>query len=160
PRPGGGIAEKSAAIVPVAPSRRPPRSPAWMPNPPGCNRWACRLIYERTSAPTTLMCAGTSRASCPDCDAARWTMPTLTADHAPRSTQTLDALAAEIAAMQVIANALSDIHDREARQRVLSWALERFTAPSPPPQVVYATAPWPLGDDPTLSCEGLEEFFE
>src|SRR5262245_61624983 len=74
----------------------------------------------------------------------------------------LNALAAELGAMQVIAKALSDIHDRETRHRVLSWANERFTEVAPPvPAPIYAAAtPSPLCDDPTLSVEGLEEFFE
>jgi len=85
-------------------------------------------------------------------------MPNSAVDHAPGSLAPLDALAAEIAAMQVIANALADIPDREARQRVLSWARERFTAPLSPARPVFATRP--VDNDPTLSCEGLEEFFE
>jgi len=85
-------------------------------------------------------------------------MPNFAVDHAPGSDATLDALAAEIAAMHVIANALADIPDAEARQRVLSWARGRFTAPPSLTRPVVATRP--VDHDPTLSCEGLEEFFE
>jgi hypothetical protein len=87
-------------------------------------------------------------------------MSTYIADNAPSSVSTLDTLAAEIGAMQVIARALGDIHDREGRQRVLSWAHERFTALPPAPAVFATAAKAVVDEDPTLSCEGLEEFFE
>jgi hypothetical protein len=89
-------------------------------------------------------------------------MSTYSAELDQNADSNLNALAAELGAMQVIAKALSDIRDREARQRILTWANERFTAlPAPAPVPIHAVAPRSaLCDDPTLSVEGLEEFFE
>ena len=89
-------------------------------------------------------------------------MATYSVEHDQTADSNLNALAAELGAMQVIAKALSDIRDRDARQRVLTWANERFTAPpAPAPVPIHAVAPRSaLCDDPTLSVEGLEEFFE
>ncbi|HKB09865.1 MAG TPA: hypothetical protein VKD69_04390 [Vicinamibacterales bacterium] len=87
-------------------------------------------------------------------------MSTQTAEHGSIAAP-VDALAAELAAMQVIARALSDIDDRESRHRVLCWAKERFITALPPVAPPVATAVRSaLADDPTLSVEGLEEFFE
>jgi len=89
-------------------------------------------------------------------------MSTYIADHDRSSDSTLDALAAELGAMQTIAKALTDIRDLEARHRVLSWANERFivalpTVTAPVCSIALRAA---LNEDPTLSVEGLEEFFE
>jgi hypothetical protein len=86
-------------------------------------------------------------------------MSTHIAEH--DSNSTLDTLAAELGAMQIIAKALSDVRDRDARQRVLSWAQERFTELPPAPLPVCVATPKPAqDDDDTLSVEGLQEFFE
>jgi hypothetical protein len=89
-------------------------------------------------------------------------MSTLSAAHDSTSNPTLDALAAELGAMQVIANALSDIRDCETRRRVLSWANERFMSaavavavPVQPTPVTRAAA-----TDDTLEVDSLAEFFE
>src|SRR3954468_15425900 len=41
---------------------------------------------------------------------------------------TLDAIAVELEAMQLIATALASVRDPQIRQRVLQWANERFNA--------------------------------
>jgi hypothetical protein len=88
-------------------------------------------------------------------------MSTYTADHEPIAESTLDALASELGAMQVIGQALSSIRDRETRQRVLAWAHERFTmAPAPEPLPIRSTAVRAADEDPTLSVDCLFEFFE
>lgn len=90
-------------------------------------------------------------------------MSTLSAAHDSTSNPILDALAAELGAMQVIANALSDIRDCETRRRVLSWANERFMTVA----VAVPTVPVPsttetkaVDADDTLEVDSLAEFFE
>ena len=88
-------------------------------------------------------------------------MSTLSAAHESTSNPTLDALAAELGAMQVIANALSDIRDSDTRRRVLSWANERFvTAPVSVAPPVRPTETRPVSEDDTLEVDSLYEFFE
>jgi hypothetical protein len=88
-------------------------------------------------------------------------MSTYSADHELVSDSTLDALAAELGAMQVIAKALSDIRDCDTRLRVLSWANERFvTAAVPTVLPVRATATTPANIDDSLEVDSLYEFFE
>ena len=88
-------------------------------------------------------------------------MSTHSARHEPTSDSTLDALAAELGAMQMIANALSDIRDSDTRRRVLSWANERFVTAA-----VSVAAPVrpadikPVVVDDTLEVDSLYEFFE
>src|SRR5262245_42781999 len=87
-------------------------------------------------------------------------MATHTADHDLIADSTLDALATELGAMQVIGQALASIRDRETRTRVLAWAQERFNpalAPAPLPVRSAATA---ADGDPTLSVDSLYELFE
>ena len=88
-------------------------------------------------------------------------MSTHSAGHEATSDSTLDALAAELGAMQVIANALSDIRDADTRRRVLSWANERFVtaAVSVTPPVRPAETR-PVSVDDTLEVDSLYEFFE
>ena len=88
-------------------------------------------------------------------------MSTHSAGLKPTSDSTLDALAAELGAMQVIANALSDIHDADTRRRVLSWANERFVtaAVSVAPPVRPTETRTACVDD-TLEVDSLYEFFE
>ena len=87
-------------------------------------------------------------------------MATYTAEFDQVFDTTLDALASEIAAMEVIAKALSNIRDRETRQRVLSWAHDRFTV-APPPMPMAAAAPAvSVNTDPTLEVDSLAEFFD
>ena len=88
-------------------------------------------------------------------------MSTHSAGHEPTSDSTLDALAAELGAMQVIANALSDIRDCDTRRRVLSWANERFVTAA----VTVALPARPAESravmvDDTLEVDSLAEFFE
>jgi hypothetical protein len=74
---------------------------------------------------------------------------------------TLDALAAELGAMQVIANALSDIRDSDTRRRVLSWANERFVTAAVAVAVPVAPMERKAVDaDDTLEVDSLYEFFE
>jgi len=88
-------------------------------------------------------------------------MSTLSAGHDSTPNPTLDALAAELGAMQVIANALSDIRDCETRRRVLSWANERFMTAVPVAAPVQPTAVTRAVDtDDTLEVDSLAEFFE
>jgi hypothetical protein len=89
-------------------------------------------------------------------------MSTLSAGHESTSNPTLDALAAELGAMQVIANALSDIRDCDTRRRVLSWANERFMTAAIPaaPLVQSTTAIRAVDADDTLEVDSLAEFFE
>jgi len=90
-------------------------------------------------------------------------MSTLSAAHESTSNPTLDALAAELGAMQVIANALSDIRDCETRRRVLSWANERFmtVAVAVPTEAAQSTPETKAADiDDTLEVDSLAEFFE
>jgi hypothetical protein len=89
-------------------------------------------------------------------------MSTLSAGHESTSNPTLDALAAELGAMQVIANALSDIRDCDTRRRVLSWANERFiTAAVAVAVPVQSTTEMRAVDtDDTLEVDSLAEFFE
>ena len=89
-------------------------------------------------------------------------MSTLSAGHESTSNPTLDALAAELGAMQVIANALSDIRDCDTRRRVLSWANERFMTSAVPVAVpVPSTSETRAVDtDDTLEVDSLAEFFE
>ena len=88
-------------------------------------------------------------------------MSTHSAGLTPTSDSTLDALAAELGAMQVIANALSDIRDSDTRRRVLSWANERFvTAAVSVAPPVRPTETRPVSDDDTLEVDSLYEFFE
>jgi hypothetical protein len=88
-------------------------------------------------------------------------MSTYTADHEVTEDSTLDALAAELAAMQVIAKTLSAIRERDTRCRVLAWANERFTAaPAMEPLPVHPAGWKPATDDPTLEVDSLYEFFE
>ena len=88
-------------------------------------------------------------------------MSTHSAGHEPTSDSTLDALAAELGAMQVIANALSDIRDSDTRRRVLSWANERFVtaavAVAPPVRPAETRS---VSVDDTLEVDSLYEFFE
>jgi hypothetical protein len=88
-------------------------------------------------------------------------MSTHSAGHERTSDSTLDALAAELGAMQVIANALSDIRDSDTRRRVLSWANERFVTaavsvalPVRSPEITAVNA------DDTLEVDSLYELFE
>ena len=88
-------------------------------------------------------------------------MSTQSAGHEPTSDSTLNALAAELGAMQVIANALSDIRDSDTRRRVLSWANERFvTAAISVAPPVPAAETKPVSVDDTLEVDSLYEFFE
>ena len=88
-------------------------------------------------------------------------MSTLSAGHQSSTNPTLDALAAELGAMQVIANALSDIRDCDTRRRVLSWANERFlTAAVPVAVPVQTPAIRAVDIDDTLEVDSLAEFFE
>ena len=88
-------------------------------------------------------------------------MSTHSAGHTPTSDSTLDALAAELGAMQVIANALSDIHDSDTRRRVLSWANERFvTAAVSVAPPARPTETRTVAVDDTLEVDSLYEFFE
>jgi len=88
-------------------------------------------------------------------------MATHSAGHEPTSDSTLDALAAELGAMQVIANALSDIRDSDTRRRVLSWANERFvTAAVSVAPPVRPTETRSISVDDTLEVDSLYEFFE
>jgi len=89
-------------------------------------------------------------------------MSTLSAAHDSTSNPTLDALAAELGAMQVIANALSDIRDCETRRRVLSWANERFMTAEVPVAVPVQATPVTraVATDDTLEVDSLAEFFE
>src|SRR5690349_9456110 len=88
-------------------------------------------------------------------------MSTHSAAQIPTSDSTLDALAAELGAMQVIANALSDIHDSETRRRVLSWANERFvTAAVTVAAPVHPIETRTISVDDTLEVDSLYEFFE
>jgi len=88
-------------------------------------------------------------------------MRTHTADQDPIADSTLDALAAELAAMQVIGKALSSIREHETRLRVLSWAHERFSAvAAAEPLPVRAVASSGGGDEDPLSVDCLHEFFE
>ena len=88
-------------------------------------------------------------------------MSTYSAGYEPTSDSTLDALAAELGAMQVIANALSDIQDSDTRRRVLSWANERFvTAAVAVALPVRATEIRAVCTDETLEVDSLAEFFE
>ena len=88
-------------------------------------------------------------------------MSTHSAGHEATSDSTLDALAAELGAMQVIANALSDIRDSDTRRRVLSWANERFvTAAVSVAPPVRPTETRPVSIDDTLEVDSLYEFFE
>jgi len=88
-------------------------------------------------------------------------MSTQSAGHEPTSDSTLNALAAELGAMQVIANALSDIRDSDTRRRVLSWANERFvTAAVSVAPPVRAAETKPVSVDDTLEVDSLYEFFE
>jgi hypothetical protein len=88
-------------------------------------------------------------------------MGTHSAGHEPRSNSTLDALAAELGAMQVIASALSDIQDFDTRRRVLSWANERFTtAAAAVAAPVQPTERKAIDVDDTLEVDSLYEFFE
>jgi len=88
-------------------------------------------------------------------------MSTQNAGHEATSDSTLDALAAELGAMQVIANALSDIRDSDTRRRVLSWANERFVTAAvsvaPPVRPAETRS---VGVDDTLEVDSLYEFFE
>ena len=88
-------------------------------------------------------------------------MSTHSAGHEATSDSTLDALAAELGAMQVIANALSDIRDSDTRRRVLCWANERFVSAA----VSVAVPARPAESkavivDDTLEVDSLAEFFE
>jgi len=89
-------------------------------------------------------------------------MSTLSAGHESTSNPTLDALAAELGAMQVIANALSDIRDCDTRRRVLSWANERFITAAVPVAVPVqlTTETRAVDTDDTLEVNSLAEFFE
>src|SRR3954470_22030918 len=88
-------------------------------------------------------------------------MSTHSAGHERTSDSTLDALAAELGAMQVIANALSDIQDSDTRRRVLSWANERFvTAAAAVAVPVRPTDSKAINVDDTLDVDSLYEFFE
>jgi len=89
-------------------------------------------------------------------------MATLSAGHESTFNPTLDALAAELGALQVIANALSDIRDCDTRRRVLSWANERFMTSAVPVAVpVPSTSETRAVDtDDTLEVDSLAEFFE
>jgi hypothetical protein len=87
-------------------------------------------------------------------------MSTHTADQDPIADSTLDALAAELAAMQLIAKALSSVRDHETRLRVLSWAHERFNAASALEQPPVSTVASMAADDDPLSVDSLQEFFE
>jgi len=87
-------------------------------------------------------------------------MPTDAADHDSIADSTLDALATELGAMQVIGQALGSIRDRETRLRVLAWAHERFNAaPAAAPRPVRSATP-AADEDPTLSVDSLYELFE
>jgi hypothetical protein len=89
-------------------------------------------------------------------------MSTLSAGHESTSNPTLDALAAELGAMQVIANALSDIRDCDTRRRVLSWANERFITAAVTVAVPVQSTPETraVDIDDTLEVDSLAEFFE
>jgi hypothetical protein len=89
-------------------------------------------------------------------------MATLSAGHESTSNPTLDALAAELGAMQVIANALSDIRDCDTRRRVLSWANERFITAAVTVAVPVQSTPEirAVDIDDTLEVDSLAEFFE
>lgn len=89
-------------------------------------------------------------------------MSTLSAAHESTSNPTLDALAAELGAMQVIANALSDIRDCDTRRRVLSWANERFVTAAVVVSVPVQSTPEirAVATDDTLEVDSLAEFFE
>jgi hypothetical protein len=89
-------------------------------------------------------------------------MSTLSAGHESTSNPTLDALAAELGAMQVIANALSDIRDCDTRRRVLSWANERFITAAVTVAVPVQSTPEirAVDIDDTLEVDSLAEFFE
>jgi hypothetical protein len=89
-------------------------------------------------------------------------MATLSAGHESTSNPTLDALAAELGAMQVIANALSDIRDCDTRRRVLSWANERFITAAVTVAVPVQSTPETraVDIDDTLEVDSLAEFFE
>src|SRR4051812_44348333 len=87
-------------------------------------------------------------------------MSILSAGHESTSNSTLDALAAELGAMQVIANALSDIRDCDTRRRVLSWANERFVTAAVVALPVRPTETRAVTTDDTLEVDSLAEFFE
>jgi hypothetical protein len=83
------------------------------------------------------------------------------AGYEPTSDSTLDALAAELGAMHVIAKALSDVSDSDTRRRVLSWAHERFiTAAVPVALPVRPAETRPDHVDDTLEVDSLYELFE
>jgi len=89
-------------------------------------------------------------------------MATYTADYEPIADSNLDALAAELGAMQVIAKALGDIRDVDTRRRVLTWANERLVVTAAVPAALPARAAQiaQVEVDDTLEVDSLAEFFE
>jgi hypothetical protein len=96
-------------------------------------------------------------------------MATRSAEHeAPEQPQSPD-LMAELAAMQKIGTALTELRDSEARFRVLRWAEGFSGAPGAPASVPVPTAPTartairaaasaPRGPDTTLTLDGYDLF--
>src|SRR4051794_24638209 len=90
-------------------------------------------------------------------------MSTQSAGYDATSDSTLDVLAAELGAMQVIAKALSDIRDCDTRRRVLCWANERFVTAAVAvalPVRATETRPIDVDADDTLEVNSLADFFE
>jgi len=72
---------------------------------------------------------------------------------------TLDAVAVELEAMQVIARALGGIRDPQIRQRVLQWANERFNGGRTPDPPRPRREPVDNSDESGLDVGPLYDFF-
>jgi hypothetical protein len=71
-----------------------------------------------------------------------------------------DPLTQEIDAMAIIGQLLGKLPDGAARQRVLTWAVERYRSDAVTPQAQPATAaPAALRDDSSLAVDSLKDLF-
>jgi len=71
-----------------------------------------------------------------------------------------DPLTQEIDAMAIIGQLLGKLPDAAARQRVLTWAVERYRSDGVTPQAQPATAaPAELRDDSSLAVDSLKDLF-
>jgi hypothetical protein len=75
--------------------------------------------------------------------------------------QTLDPLALELKAMTAIGQALADLADPVARQRVLSWVAERFAVDGTASPALFAprSVTAPVEADPGLAVDSLGDMF-
>jgi hypothetical protein len=86
------------------------------------------------------------------------------APHSPNDARkagpAIDAISAEIGAMQAIADALTGIRDPETRQRVLQWAIERFSTTPRADATAPRASARVLDDELALGIDRLDDLFD